>query len=83
MAHGRVPCALPRRGALDLDCTTDLAQQGVAAQGRLEADSVTFRAAKAQLEQSKQVLAGAESSLAFATVTAPIAGLVGRRNSAN
>ena len=77
-ARAAVRAAETRRdkARIDLDRTTDLVQKGVAAQDRLDADSATFRAAEAQLEQSKQVLAGAESSLGFATVTAPIDGIV-------
>ena len=77
-ARAAVRAAETRRdkARIDLDRTTDLVQKGVAAQDRLDADSATFRAAEAQLEQSKQALAGAESSLGFATVTAPIDGIV-------
>lgn len=64
------------KARIDLDRTTDLVQKGVAAQDRFDADSAAFRAADAQWEQSQQALAGAESALAFATVTAPIDGIV-------
>ena len=64
------------KARIDLDRTTDLVQKGVAAQDRLDADSAAFRAADAQVEQSKQALAGAESALSFATVKAPIDGIV-------
>jgi hypothetical protein len=77
-ARAAVRAAETRRdkARIDLDRTTDLVGKGVAAQDRLDADSATFRAAEAQLEQSKQVFAGAESSLAFATVIAPMDGIV-------
>ena len=64
------------KARLDLDRTTDLAQKGVVAPDRLDTDTAAFRAADAQVEQARQAFLGAESSLAFATITAPMDGII-------
>ena len=64
------------KAKLDHDRSAALVQQGAAAPERLEADRATLRAAEAEVERANQSVAGAESALAFATVRAPIRGIV-------
>ncbi len=64
------------KAGIDLNRTKELVSKGVAATDRLDSDSAAFRAAQAQQEQARQGLAGAESALAFATILAPIDGIV-------
>ncbi|MGE3172330.1 MAG: efflux RND transporter periplasmic adaptor subunit [Planctomycetota bacterium] len=64
------------KARLDLERTTELVARDVAAPDRLETDQAAFRAAEAQLEQARQAANGARSALAFATVLAPIDGIV-------
>lgn len=61
---------------LDLSRTRELVTSGVASQARLDQDQAAFAAAQAELERAEQVLTGAESALGFATVRAPIGGIV-------
>lgn len=61
---------------LDLERTQDLAKSGVAAQARLDQDQSAFNAAQAELERARQAEAGADTALSFATVRAPISGIV-------
>ncbi len=77
-ARAAVTAALTRRDKAKIDCdrTRELAQQGIASPDKLESDTAALRSAEALLEQSQQALAGAETALSFATVTAPIDGVV-------
>ncbi|MCB9886401.1 MAG: efflux RND transporter periplasmic adaptor subunit [Planctomycetes bacterium] len=64
------------KARLDRDRSEALVQQGAAAPERLDTDRATFRAAEAEVERARQSVTGAESALAFATVRAPISGIV-------
>lgn len=64
------------KAKLDLDRTAELVTSGVAAPDRQETDAAAFRAAEAEVERSRQFVTGAESLMAFATIRAPIAGIV-------
>jgi RND family efflux transporter MFP subunit len=64
------------KARIDLDRTKELVQQGVAAPDRLELDQAAFDAAAAEAERARQSLSGAESALSFATIRAPITGIV-------
>ncbi len=64
------------KATLDRDRTQELVQRGVAAPDRLETDAAALRAAAAAVEQSQQAVAGAVTALSFATVRAPIDGIV-------
>ncbi|MEZ5962921.1 MAG: efflux RND transporter periplasmic adaptor subunit [Planctomycetota bacterium] len=61
---------------VDLERTQDLAKSGVASQARLDQDQSAFNAAQAEFERARQAEAGAETALSFATVRAPIGGIV-------
>lgn len=64
------------KAQLDLARTEALAKEGIAASDRLETDRAARTAAEAEVERSRQGVAAAESALSFATVRAPIAGIV-------
>lgn len=64
------------KARLDLERTQDLAKSGVAAQARVDQDQAAFAAAQAELERAQQAEAGAVTALSFATVRAPIGGIV-------
>lgn len=64
------------KAKLDFDRTKQLVDSGVAPNDRLDTDAAALRAAEARVEQAKQTAAGASSALAFATVTAPMSGIV-------
>jgi RND family efflux transporter MFP subunit len=64
------------KARLDLDRSEVLVQQAAAPKDRLESDRATFAAAEAEVERARQQIVGAETALGFATVTAPIAGIV-------
>jgi RND family efflux transporter MFP subunit len=64
------------KAKIDLDRSQQLVQQGVAAPDRLDSDRATYEAAKAEAERALQAVAGANSALQFATIKAPITGIV-------
>lgn len=64
------------KAEIDLGRSRELVAQGVAAPGRLDADAAAARAAAAEAERARQVVAAAESALAYATIRAPIDGIV-------
>lgn len=64
------------KAKIDLDRTTSLVEQQVAAKDRLENDKAAYAATVAEVEQARQRVGAAESALAFATVRAPITGIV-------
>lgn len=64
------------KARLDHARTQELAQKGIAAADRLEADAAALRAAEAGVDQAQQAVRGAETALTFATVRAPIDGIV-------
>lgn len=77
-AHAAVTAALAHRdrARLDVERTRDLVRGGVAAQARLDQEEAVFKAAEAELERARQAEAGARTALDFATVRAPIGGIV-------
>ncbi len=56
--------------------TEELAKQGIAAPDKLETDRAALAAAEAEVERSRQAVAAADSTLSFATIRAPITGIV-------
>lgn len=70
--------AVTRRDKAQLDLTRSeqLVQQGAAAGDRLDSDRATLAAATAELERAAQGITAAETTLAFATIKAPIDGIV-------
>ncbi len=77
-ARASLRVAETRRDKLkvDLDRSETLVRQGIAAPDRLDTDRAAFTAAAAEVERAQQQVRGADSALAFATVRAPIAGIV-------
>jgi RND family efflux transporter MFP subunit len=64
------------KAKLDLDRSRELVQQGIAAPDRLDTDRAAFDAAEAEVERARQNVAGAETARGFATIRAPITGIV-------
>lgn len=64
------------KARLDLDRTEQLVKQGAAAGDRLDTDRSLLAAAEAEVERAAQNIAAADSTLAFATIRAPIGGIV-------
>jgi HlyD family secretion protein len=64
---------------LDLERRTDLFKRGVEAQEALDRDRAAHSAAEARLLRAQATLERLEQELAYATITAPIDGLVLRR----
>ncbi|MCC6671702.1 MAG: efflux RND transporter periplasmic adaptor subunit [Planctomycetes bacterium] len=64
------------KARIDLQRTEELVRGGVAPEDRLDADRAAFRAAEAEVERARQAVAGAESAVGFATIRAPITGIV-------
>jgi len=62
--------------AVDLARTEDLRKTGVASEDKLASDRSAADAATAEAESARQAVASAESLLAFATIRAPIDGMV-------
>ncbi len=60
----------------DLERTKELVRTGVAAQARLDQDQAALDAAAAEVERAAQAESGAATALTFATVRAPIGGIV-------
>lgn len=60
----------------DFERSSSLAQQGIASTQKLDADRSALAAAEAEVDRANQAIAGAESAVAFATVKAPITGIV-------
>lgn len=60
----------------DFDRSEALVREGVAAPDRLDTDRSTLVAAEAEVERARQTVSGADSALAFATVRAPLTGIV-------
>lgn len=61
---------------LDFERSQTLAQQGIAAPAKLDADRAAFEAATAEVARAEQAVLGADSMLGFATITAPLGGIV-------
>ncbi|HEX5050452.1 MAG TPA: efflux RND transporter periplasmic adaptor subunit [Planctomycetota bacterium] len=64
------------KAKVDFDRSDELVRQGVAAPDRLDTDRAALEAALAEVERARQTVTGAESALGFATITAPITGIV-------
>lgn len=74
-AH-RVAATRRDKAALDLSRTEQLVQQGAAAIDKRDTDRSALAAATAELERAAQNIAAADSALGFATIRAPITGIV-------
>lgn len=61
---------------LDYERSQELAKQGIASPAKLDADRSAYEAAVAEVARNQQNVAGADSMLAFATIKAPITGIV-------
>lgn len=77
-ARASLTAATTRRdqAKTELERSQSLAQQGITAQSKLDADRTAFDAAVAEVERAHQAVSGAESALGFARILAPIAGVV-------
>ncbi|MCB9876284.1 MAG: efflux RND transporter periplasmic adaptor subunit [Planctomycetes bacterium] len=77
-ARAALQVAVTRRdkAKLDFDRTQSLVGTGAAAPEKLDTDKATLAAAEAEVEHARQGVAGAESALGFATIKAPITGIV-------
>jgi RND family efflux transporter MFP subunit len=64
------------KARIDFARSEELVQGGVAAPDRLDTDRAALAAAQAEVERAQQSVAGADSALAFATIRAPITGIV-------
>ena len=64
------------KARVDLERTKELFQKQVAAKDRLDSDQASFDAAVAEVERARQSVGAADSALGFATVRAPITGIV-------
>ncbi|MBL8729616.1 MAG: efflux RND transporter periplasmic adaptor subunit [Planctomycetes bacterium] len=64
------------KAQLDFERSRELVQQGIAAPDRLDTDRAAYDAAEAEVERARQNVAGAETALGFATIRAPITGIV-------
>lgn len=64
------------KAKLDFDRSQELVQRGVAAGDRLDSDRAALAAAEAEVERARQGVAGTETALGFATIRAPISGIV-------
>lgn len=72
----RVAATRREKTRIDFERTQELVARQVAAPTQLDTDRAAFDTAVAEVQQAEQNLAGAESALAFATVKAPITGIV-------
>ncbi|MBX3462288.1 MAG: efflux RND transporter periplasmic adaptor subunit [Planctomycetes bacterium] len=61
---------------IDFARSEQLVQQGIAPPDRLDTDRAALAAAEAEVERARQAVAGAETALGFATLRAPIPGIV-------
>ena len=70
--------AITRRdkARIDFERTEQLARQGIASADRLDSDRTALEAAEAEVERIQQAVAAADSALGFATILAPITGIV-------
>ncbi|GAB4158840.1 MAG: efflux RND transporter periplasmic adaptor subunit [Planctomycetota bacterium] len=77
-ANAQLSAATTRRdkARIDLDRSEELVKSGVAPPDRLDTDRAAYRAAEAEVERATQAVAAAKSALDFATIRAPIAGIV-------
>jgi len=64
------------KAKLDFDRSQELVQQGIAAPDRLDTDRAALAAAEAEVERAQQSVAGTDTALGFATIRAPITGIV-------
>lgn len=64
------------KAKLDFDRSQELVQQGIAAPDRLDTDRAALAAAEAEVDRARQSIAGTETALGFATIRAPITGIV-------
>lgn len=64
------------KARIDHARTEELARQGIAAPDRLETDRAALAAAEAEVERARQGVAAADSTLSFATIRAPLGGIV-------
>lgn len=60
----------------DLERSESLAQQGIAASSKVDSDRTAYATAVAEVERAQKTVAGAETALGFAKITAPITGIV-------
>ncbi|MCA8974133.1 MAG: efflux RND transporter periplasmic adaptor subunit [Planctomycetes bacterium] len=60
----------------DLERTESLARQNIAAPAKVDSDRNAYAAAMAEVDRAEKAVAGAETALGFARITAPIAGIV-------
>lgn len=74
-AH-RVAVTRADKAKLDLSRTEQLVQQGAAAIEKRDTDHAALQAAEAEVERALQNVAAADSALGFATIHAPITGVV-------
>lgn len=64
------------KARLDFDRSQELVKQGAAAPDRVDTDKAAYEAAMAEAERAQQAVAAATSSLDYATIKAPITGIV-------
>ena len=72
----RVAATHRDKAKTDLARTDELAKQGIASSDKLETDRSALAAAEAEVERATQAVAAADSTLSFATIRAPITGIV-------
>jgi len=75
-ASHRVAVTRADKARLDLSRTEQLVQQGAAAVEKRDTDRAALQAAEAEVERAQQNVAAADSALGFATIHAPISGVV-------
>lgn len=64
------------KAKLDLSRTEQLVQQGAAAVDKLDSDRSALATAEAEVERAQQNIAAADTAVGFATIRAPIGGIV-------
>lgn len=75
-AQQRVAETRRDKAKVDFDRSTELVQQGVAAPDRLDTDRAALLAAEAEVERARQAVAAADTALGFASLRAPLSGIV-------
>ncbi len=75
-ATHRAAVARRDKARLDLSRTEQLVQQGAAAVDKLDTDRAALATAEAEAERAQQNIAAAASALGYATIRAPIRGIV-------
>jgi RND family efflux transporter MFP subunit len=64
------------KARIDFARSEELVRQGVAAPDRLDTDRAALQAAEAEVERARQSVAAADTALGFATIRAPLTGIV-------